>query len=107
MRGKDREPSDGDQEKHPRLDIDHPELQGCIGQESDSENQGMPDNVFDIPQAVIVSAEDVIVKERRLAGLEVPAHLGNHGKISGEVVVGQEVAGTPEFENGKDQDAEA
>ena len=67
----------------------------------------MPEKAAGISRQIIMSAEKVIRHKRRMPCFEVPSYFCQDGEDSGQVIVGEEVAGAPYFKDDENEKAAA
>ena len=100
--GEQREADEGEEQEEERDDVDDPEAAGGVSEQRGQDVKRMPVERAHVAQQVVVAAEDVIGEEGRLSFLEAPADFGQDGEVAGEAIIGEEVAGTPELEEGEE-----
>ncbi len=107
MIGEDGEARDCEHEQEKCIYIEHPEFRRGVGEQREQQDLRLPNIIFYIAQGVVVAAIEIIGIKGGLARLEVAPDFRDGGKVAGEIVIGEEVAGAPELEGDENQDGGA
>ena len=91
----------GQQHVEQRDQVQHGKAARRVREQRDGEIHRAPAEVVGVPQQVVVSSEQIVRVERRLPALQVPPHLGQERQADREIIVGQEIVGTPDLEQDK------
>jgi hypothetical protein len=78
-----------------------------LRQQGAEETERVPGEKGGIAKEIVIPAENIRTDERRFAPAESVSHLGQKGQTARKIVVGEEIAGTPELKQAeKEKDGE-